>query len=51
MLNNYQIPTPVEYAKKMLDYAGYKKDLFGKKILYLKRKNIKFEALLAYWRE
>lgn len=33
MASNCQIPTPTEYVKKMLDYAGYKKNLFGKKVL------------------
>lgn len=33
MPDNCQIPTPSEYVKAMLDYAGYKKNLFGKRIL------------------
>ena len=33
MASNCQIPTPTEYVKKMLDYAGYKKNLYGKKVL------------------
>lgn len=33
MINNCQIPTPIEYAKIMLDYAGYKNGLYGKSIL------------------
>ena len=33
MSNNCQIPTPIQYVKTMLDYAGYQKGLYGKKIL------------------
>lgn len=33
MPNNCQIPTPIEYAKTMLDYAGYKSGLYGKRVL------------------
>ena len=33
MINNCQIPTPIEYAKIMLDYAGYKNGVCGKSIL------------------
>ena len=33
MINSCQIPTPVEYARTMLDYAGYKNGLYGKTIL------------------
>lgn len=33
MPNNCQIPTPIEYAKIMLDYAGYQSNLYGKRIL------------------
>ena len=33
MPGNCQIPTPPEYVRTMLDYAGYKQDLFGKRIL------------------
>lgn len=33
MANNCQIPTPVEYVRIMLDYAGYQERLFGKKVL------------------
>lgn len=31
MSNNCQIPTPIQYGKTMLDYAGYQKGLYGKK--------------------
>ena len=31
MSNNCQIPTPIQYVKTMLDYAGYQKGLYGKK--------------------
>lgn len=31
--NNCQIPTPVEYARIMLDYAGYRKNLYGQSVL------------------
>lgn len=30
---NCQIPTPIEYAKTMLDYAGYQNGLYGKRVL------------------
>lgn len=30
---NCQIPTPIEYAKIMLDYAGYQSGLYGKRVL------------------
>lgn len=33
MNSNCQIPTPVEYVRKMLDYAGYIRGLYGKRIL------------------
>ena len=33
MLDSCQIQTPIEYAKKMLDYAGYRKNLYGKRVL------------------
>ena len=33
MQKHCQIPTPIEYAKTMLDLAGYIKDLYGKSIL------------------
>lgn len=33
MINSCQIPTPIEYARTMLDYAGYRKGLYGKRIL------------------
>lgn len=33
VLNKCQIFTPEKYANKLLEYAGYKKNLFGKKIL------------------
>ncbi|WP_423214619.1 Eco57I restriction-modification methylase domain-containing protein [Streptococcus equinus] len=33
MSMNYQIPTPSKYVKQLLDSAGYKKKLFGKKVL------------------
>lgn len=33
MITNCQIPTPIEYAKRMLDYAGYKGELYGKRVL------------------
>ena len=33
MINNCQIPTPIEYARAMLDYAGYKNRLYGKTVL------------------
>lgn len=33
MSNNCQIPTPIEYVKMMLDYAGYKNRLYGKRVL------------------
>lgn len=33
MINSCQIPTPIEYARTMLDYAGYKKGLYEKCIL------------------
>ncbi|MBQ8190091.1 MAG: SAM-dependent methyltransferase [Lachnospiraceae bacterium] len=33
MPNNCQIPTPIEYAKTMLDYAGYQSRLYGKSVL------------------
>lgn len=33
MINSCQIPTPIEYARTMLDYAGYIKGLYGKHIL------------------
>lgn len=33
MSENCQIPTPIEYAKTMLDYAGYQTELYGKSVL------------------
>lgn len=33
MSNNCQIPTPVQYVKTMLDYAGYQNGLYGKGVL------------------
>lgn len=33
VIDKCQIFTPREYATKLLDYVGYKKDLFGKKII------------------
>lgn len=33
IIDKCQIFTPKEYATKLLDYVGYKKDLFGKKII------------------
>lgn len=33
MSGNCQIPTPIEYAKEMLDYAGYQSNLYGKRVL------------------
>lgn len=33
MSNNCQIPTPIEYVKAMLDYAGYQRQLYGKRVL------------------
>lgn len=33
MNNNCQIPTPTVYVRKMLDYTGYTKELYGKRIL------------------
>lgn len=33
MINSCQIPTPIEYARTMLDYAGYRKGLYEKCIL------------------
>ena len=30
---NCQIPTPSKYVKQLLDLAGYKEDLYGKRIL------------------
>lgn len=33
MPNNCQIPTPIEYAKTLLDYAGYQSGLYGKRVL------------------
>lgn len=33
MPNNCQIPTPIEYVKTMLDYAGYQRELYGKSVL------------------
>lgn len=33
MASNCQIPTPQEYAIHMLDYIGYSKKLYGKRVL------------------
>ena len=33
MVNNYQVPTPRDYVLQMLDYIGYDRDLYGKKVL------------------
>ena len=33
MINSCQIPTPIEHARTMLDYAGYRNELCGKSIL------------------
>lgn len=33
IINKCQVFTPEEYANELLDYAGYKKNLYGKKIL------------------
>lgn len=33
MIDSCQIQTPTEYAKKMLDYAGYREGLYGKHVL------------------
>lgn len=33
MSNNCQIPTPIEYVNSMLDFAGYKSELYGKSVL------------------
>lgn len=30
---NCQVPTPTEYVEKMLDYVGYKENLWGQKVL------------------
>lgn len=30
---NCQIPTPISYAEEMLDYVGYRHDLWGRKVL------------------
>ena len=33
IINKCQVFTAEEYANELLDYAGYKKNLYGKKIL------------------
>lgn len=33
MASNCQIPTPQEYVIHMLDYIGYSKKLYGKRVL------------------
>ncbi len=30
---NCQVPTPIKYVEQMLDYVGYKHDLWGRKVL------------------
>lgn len=30
---NCQVPTPIKYVEQMLDYVGYKRDLWGHKVL------------------